>query len=66
MSRKIHLSHTVKFGPTCKSGRTGGSLRGEHIAEPFAEFVQQPAHLQCDRCKSSSLFKFLERKKAAA
>jgi hypothetical protein len=64
MTRKTHLQHTVKFGPTCKSGRSGGSLSGEHITVKYAEFAAEPAELQCDRCRSSKLFAFLERQAA--
>ena len=64
MTRKIHLKHTVSGGPTCQTGRIGGALRGEHITETYAEFVTRAATVQCSRCASSSLFKFLARKAA--
>jgi hypothetical protein len=62
MTRKTHLSHTTLGGPTCQRGRRGGALRGEHCSESFAEFITRRADLQCDRCRSSKLFAFLERK----
>lgn len=65
MTRKIHLEHTGHRGPTCQTGRIGGSLRGEHITETYAEFVTRAKDMQCSRCASSSLFKFLARKAAA-
>lgn len=65
MTRKIHLEHTVHRGPTCQTGRTGGALRGEHITETYVEFVTRADEMQCSRCRSSSLFKFLARKAAA-
>jgi hypothetical protein len=61
MTRKHHLQHTVHRGPTCQTGRSGAALRGEHITEAFAEFSGRPADLQCDRCKASKLFAFLQR-----
>ena len=68
MTHKTHLKHTIPGanGPTCQRGRTGGSLRGEHLTVGFAEFIAEPADLQCDRCRSSKLFSFLARKAAAA
>lgn len=62
--RKDHLKHTVRGGPTCQSGRSGGSLRGEHLSFPFAEFVAAPLEVQCERCRSSKLFAFLQRQAA--
>lgn len=59
--RKEHLAHTVKFGPTCKGGRTGSSLSGEHITSPAAEFLALPEHLRCSKCASSKLFAALKR-----
>ena len=61
MFRKDHLSHTVKFGPACKGGREGGSLRGEHLTLPAAQFLALPPELRCERCASSKLFSFLQR-----
>ena len=66
MTRKAHLQHTVHYGPTCKSGRSGGQLRGEHITVNFSKFVTEPQHLRCDRCASSKLFGFLQRQAAKA
>jgi hypothetical protein len=60
MTRKDHLQHTVHGGPTCKSGRSGGSLRGEHITLPAGEFLALAADLRCERCASSKLFAFLQ------
>lgn len=66
MTRKTHLKHTVSGGPTCQTGRIGGSLRGhEHITESFSEFVTRANDMQCSRCRSSGLFKFLARKASA-
>ena len=62
MARKTHLQHTTLGGPTCQRGRRGGALRGEHITVRFDEFIEERADLQCDRCRSSKLFGFLERK----
>jgi len=62
--RKEHLQHTVHYGPTCKSGRSGGSLRGEHITLPAAEFLALAPELRCERCASSKLFAFLQRQAA--
>ena len=59
--RKDHLQHTVKFGPTCLGGRSGYSLRGEHITLPAKEFLALAPDLRCDRCASSKLFAFLQR-----
>ena len=64
MYRKDHLQHTVKFGPTCNGGRDGGSLRGEHITLPAAEFLALAPELRCERCASSKLFAFLQRQAA--
>lgn len=64
MTRKDHLQHTVHGGPTCKSGRIGGSLRGEHITLPAAEFLALAPELRCQRCASSKLFSFLQRQTA--
>jgi hypothetical protein len=61
MFRKWHLEHTVKFGPTCKGGREGGSLRGEHITQPAPQFLALAPELRCERCASSKLFSFLQR-----
>lgn len=63
--RKDHLKHTVHGGPTCKSGRFGGQLRGEHITLPAAEFLATDPAIRCERCTSSKLFAFLSRKAAA-
>jgi hypothetical protein len=62
--RKAHLQHTVHYGPTCQSGRSGGSLRGEHITEKFSEFAKEPAEQRCTRCANSKLFAFLQRQAA--
>ncbi len=62
--RKDHLKHTVRGGPTCQSGRSGGSLRGEHITLPAAEFLALASELRCERCSSSKLFAFLQRQAA--
>ena len=64
MTRKHHLQDTKHFGPTCQSGRSGGSLLGEHITEKFAEFNARPAELQCSRCATGKLFALLTRKAA--
>ena len=60
MTRRTHLQHTGHGGPTCQTGRAGAGLRGEHITVKFAEFAQ--SEQQCERCKSSKLFAFLQRK----
>jgi len=62
MHRKEHLSHTKHGGPTCKTGRIGAALQGEHITLKYSEFATSAA--QCARCRSSSLFAFLERQAA--
>ena len=62
--RKDHLTHTVRGGPTCKSGRSGGSLRGEHLTIPAREFLALAPELRCERCASSKLFAFLQRQAA--
>lgn len=62
--RKDHLQHTVSGGPTCQRGRSGGSLRGEHLTSPFEEFVALAPELRCSRCASSKLFAFLQRQAA--
>ena len=62
MTRKFHLQHTVHFGPTCKSGRSGAALGGEHLTGKFAEFMNEPVQFRCTRCTSSKLFAFLQRK----
>jgi hypothetical protein len=62
MSRATHLQDTKFHGPTCQSGRSGGSLRGEHITVKFAEFIA--ASGQCERCKSGKLFALLSRQAA--
>jgi hypothetical protein len=64
MIRKDHLQHTVKFGPTCKGGRMGGNLRGEHITLPASQFLSLAPELRCERCASSKLFAFLQRQAA--
>ena len=66
MTRKTHLLHTVRFGPTCQSGRSGGQLRGEHITVKFSEFAAEREDLRCDRCAGSKLFGFLQRQAAKA
>lgn len=63
-NRKDHLQHTVKFGPTCKGGRFGGGLSGEHITVPASEFLTLAPEQRCDRCASSKLFAFLQRQAA--
>ena len=60
--RKDHLMHTVHYGPACKSGRSGGSLRGEHITLPASQFLALAPELRCERCANSKLFAFLQRK----
>jgi hypothetical protein len=62
--RKNHLRHTVHFGPTCQSGRSGGALRGEHFTYPAAQFLAMQPELRCERCASSKLFAFLQRQAA--
>lgn len=62
--RKDHLTHTVRGGPTCQSGRSGGSLRGEHLTIPAREFLALAPELRCERCASSKLFDFLQRQAA--
>jgi hypothetical protein len=62
--RKDHLTHTVRGGPTCQSGRSGGSLRGEHLTVPAAEFLALAPEQRCTRCTSSKLFAFLQRQAA--
>ena len=62
MNRKEHLRHTKHGGPTCQTGRIGAALRGEHITLKYSEFSTSNA--QCGRCRSSSLFAFLERQEA--
>jgi hypothetical protein len=64
MNRKDHLQHTVRGGPTCQSGRSGGSLRGEHITLPASEFLALAPEFRCNRCASSKLFAFLQRQAA--
>jgi hypothetical protein len=64
MYRKEHLRHTVHGGPTCQTGRFGAALRGEHITLKYSEFSNSRA--QCERCRSSKLFAFLERQTAKA
>lgn len=60
--RKDHLQHTVKYGPTCKGGRFGASLRGaEHITLPARQFLALAPELRCERCVNSKLFAFLQR-----
>jgi hypothetical protein len=62
--RKDHLQHTVRYGPACKSGRSGGSLRGEHLTLPAAQFLALSPDLRCERCSKSKLFAFLQRQAA--
>jgi hypothetical protein len=62
--RKAHLQHTVHYGPACKSGRSGGQLRGEHLTWKFDDFAAMPAEHRCERCSSSKLFAFLQRQAA--
>jgi hypothetical protein len=59
--RKHHLQHTVRFGATCQSGRTGGSLRGEHLTFQAKEFLAMPPEDRCEKCAKSKLFLFLQR-----
>jgi hypothetical protein len=61
MTRKQHLQHTVHGGPTCQTGRSGAALRGEHITSKYSEFSAERSELQCERCRNSKLFAFLER-----
>jgi hypothetical protein len=63
MTRKYHLQHTIHRGPTCQTGRSGGSLRGEHITVKYDEFITYTS-LQCSRCAASKLFSFLTRQAA--
>ena len=62
--RKTHLQHTVKYGPACKSGRSGGALSGEHITVKFNEFILERGEFRCTRCESGKLFDFLQRQAA--
>ncbi len=62
--RKTHLQHTVKFGPACKSGRSGGSLSGEHITVKYDDFIREWDDLRCSRCEGGKLFDFLQRQAA--
>jgi hypothetical protein len=64
MNHKDHLKHTVRGGPACQSGRSGGSLRGEHLTLPAAEFLALAPEYRCNRCASSKLFAFLQRQAA--
>ena len=64
LNMKNHLKHTVHFGPTCQSGRSGGSLRGEHFTYPAADFLAMPSDLRCAKCEKSKLFAFLQRQAA--
>lgn len=66
MTRKDHLQHTADRGPTCQRGRVGGALRGEHLTVKYSEFAATPRELQCERCRNSKLFAFLERQTAKA
>lgn len=66
MTRKEHLKHTVNGGPTCKGGRVGAALSGEHITVKYSVFSALRPELQCERCRSSKLFAFLERQTAKA
>lgn len=59
--RKDHLLHTVRFGPTCQSGRSGGGLRGEHLTVPAAQFLALSPEHRCEKCAKSKLFLFLQR-----
>jgi len=61
---KYHLRHTVHFGPTCQSGRSGGSLRGEHLTYDVSKFLTIEPEFQCQKCANSKLFAFLKRKAA--
>jgi hypothetical protein len=60
MIRKTHLQDTKHRGPTCKGGREGAALSGEHITANFAEFAVSTQ--QCERCRASKLFAFLQRR----
>lgn len=64
MIRKDHLQHTVHGGPTCKSGRTGASLKGEHLTVPAKQFLGLDPSFRCERCANSKLFAFLQRQTA--
>lgn len=63
--RKTHLQDTKHFGPTCQGGRIGGQLRGEHVTVKFKEFNLAFGEGQCERCASSKLFAFLQRRDVA-
>lgn len=65
MTRKAHMQHTTKFGPTCQGGKVGGSLRGEHVTMEFSEFAKLDEDKRCSRCTASPLFSFLQRKAEA-
>lgn len=62
--RKAHLQYTApgRNGPACKNGRFGGSLRGEHITEPYADFIKESNEARCIRCSSSKIFSLYQRK----
>lgn len=62
MSRKQHLKDTKTQGPTCKGGRFGGDIDGEHITLKINDFLAASPELQCERCRASKLFAFLSRK----
>lgn len=64
--RKAHLQYTApgRNGPACQGGRSGGSLRGEHITEPYAEFIAERPEVRCVRCSASKIFAFYQRKTA--
>ena len=64
-TRKDHLLHTVKFGPTCQSGRSGAALRGEHFTLPANEFLALDPQFRCIKCVNSKLFAFLQRQAIA-
>lgn len=59
--RKTHLQHTVKYGPACQGGRSGGAISGEHITVGYNSFANELPQYQCAKCVSSKLFSFLAR-----
>jgi hypothetical protein len=59
---KFHLQHSInRFGPTCRSGRVGGALHGEHLTRRFQDFIQTNESQRCERCSASKLFAFLQK-----
>lgn len=62
--RKQHLRDAKTGNPACKPRYN--PHHGEHVINPFADFVVLPTAHRCEKCEASKLFSFLSRKAGSA